>query len=96
MPPVHQTIIGHRYRIPRTRPRRHQWEQKEEVHDRRRCDTAQHVPAREGRPSVLHLGVTVTGSLSVEMVVEEGRDVVEMTTTLLCFAIFVETSFSVR
>ena len=45
---------------------------------------------------MLHLGVTVTGSLSVEMVVEEGRDVVEMTTTLLCFAIFVETSFSVR
>ena len=33
MLPVHQTIIGHRYRIPRTRPRRHQWEQKEEVHD---------------------------------------------------------------
>ena len=33
MLPVHQTIIGHRYRIPRTRPRRHQWEQNEEVHD---------------------------------------------------------------
>ena len=41
MLPVHQTIIGHRYRIPRTRPRRHQWEQKEEVHDddRRHCTT---------------------------------------------------------
>ncbi len=33
--------IGHRYRIPRTRPLRHQWEQKEEVHDddRRHCTT---------------------------------------------------------
>eukprot|EP00964_Phaeocystis_antarctica_P037457 scaffold21380_cov77-Phaeocystis_antarctica.AAC.3 len=62
-PPVHQTIRSRVHQIPRTRPRRHQWEQKEEVHPTIStrttftCLVLQQL-GREKTTTVIRIGIT--------------------------------------